>query len=129
MSNGCTVSPHLLHDDFAGHLRVNRAEIRISSRLAEREGKLFVRIEHFGFEDAVRTDDCVWNIVAIGPRYRCTNRNRQRVRTEAKVIDLYFACFRLLCRAGEQAILANSNRSYALTYHPTSNCTKHTSPH
>ena len=46
----CKFSPRSLDDDLAGHLRVNRAEIRIRSRLAEREGELLVRIEHFGLE-------------------------------------------------------------------------------
>src|SRR5216684_2663966 len=50
MSKGCKVAPHSLHDDFAGHLRMNRTEVRISSRFAEGEGELFVRVEHFGLE-------------------------------------------------------------------------------
>src|SRR6516162_6900094 len=33
MWNGCKVAPHSLHDDFSGHLRVNRTEVRISSAL------------------------------------------------------------------------------------------------
>src|SRR5260370_7898204 len=105
MSKGCRVSPSLLNDALAGHLRVNREKVRIRSRLAEGEGELLVRIEHFGFEDAVRTDDRVWNVVAIGPRYRCTHRNRQRLRTEAKVIDLYLRSFPLLLPSTAQPIL------------------------
>src|SRR5258708_30508143 len=46
----CKFSPHLLDDDLAGHLRVNRAEIRIRSRLAERDVELLLLIEHFGLE-------------------------------------------------------------------------------
>jgi len=62
---------HSLHDDLAGHLRVNGAEIRIRSRLAEREGKLLVRIEHFGLERLwiVRADHRMGNIVSIRPRH------------------------------------------------------------
>src|SRR2546423_14607774 len=50
MSNGCKGAPQSLHDDFAGHLRANRGEVRISSRFAEGEGELFVRVEYFGLD-------------------------------------------------------------------------------
>src|SRR5690348_18144950 len=76
MSKGCKVSPCSLDDDFASHLRVNRAKVRVRSRFAEGERKLLVRVEHFGFEDPVCADYRVWNIVAIRPRYSCSYGNR-----------------------------------------------------
>src|SRR6266700_5857423 len=121
-SKGCKVSSRSLRDDFAGHLRVNRAEVRKSSCLAEGEGKLLVRIEHFGFEDSVRADDRVWNIVAIGPRYGCTDRDRQGPRAEAEVIDLYLRGFRLLLRACQDVLLADGDCSYADYQRRSQNC-------
>src|SRR5437879_4849109 len=108
MSKGCKVSPCSLHDDFAGHLRVNRAKVRICSRFAEGEGKLLVRIEHLGFKDPVCADYRVWNIVAIGPRYGRSHRDRQGPRTKAEVIDFHLRCFRLLFSACQNAPLADA---------------------
>src|SRR5882762_4817192 len=113
MSNGCKVPPRSLDDDLAGHLRVNRTKVGISSRLAEGEGKLLVRIEHFGFEDALRADDRMWDIVAIGPRDTCSHRHRESSRAEAEVIDLHFRCFRFLLRACREFLLAYGDRSHS----------------
>src|SRR5437867_3382397 len=128
-SNGCKVSPRSLHDDLARHLRVNRTEVRISSRFAESEGKLLVRIEHFGFEDAVRADHCVWNIVAIDPRYRCPHWSGQRRWAEAEVIDLHLCRFRLLLSACQVILLADGDCSNAGCQRYCQNCNRHTSPH
>src|SRR6267143_4085128 len=51
-------------------LRMNRAEVRISSRFAEGGGELFVRVEHFGLERfrIIRADYGVRDIVTVGPR-------------------------------------------------------------
>src|SRR5260370_16750259 len=95
-SNGCNVSPHSLDDDLAGHLRVNRAEVRISSCLAEREGKLLVRIEHFGLEDALWAHHCVWNVVAVGPRYRLAHRTVQRPPAQPELAFLHLSSSLLL---------------------------------
>src|SRR6267154_4740875 len=67
-----------LRDDFAGHLRMNRAEIRISSRFTEGEGKLFVGVQHFGLERLriIRADDGVRNIVTVDPCNCCPHRLR-----------------------------------------------------
>src|SRR5260370_8315654 len=89
MSNGCKVSSRSLHDDLAGHLRVNRAEIRISPRFAEREGKLLVRIERFGLKHSVTADDRMWNIVAIGPRHAGSHSHRESHRAQADFIHLH----------------------------------------
>src|SRR2546423_14255302 len=69
MSNGCTGAPQSLHDDFAGHLRENRAEVRISSRFAEGEGELFGRVEHFGLERLriICANHRVMDIITVGP--------------------------------------------------------------
>src|ERR1051326_631856 len=69
MSKGCMFCPRSLHYDFAGHLRMNRAEVGISSRFAEGEGELLVRVEHFGLEDLriVRADHGVRDVIAIRP--------------------------------------------------------------
>src|SRR5258708_6495510 len=96
MSNGCKVSSRSLHDDLAGHLRVNRAEIRISPRFAEREGKLLVRIERFGLKHSVTADDRMWNIVAIGPRHAGSHSHREIRPAGAAFIDLVLPCRRLL---------------------------------
>src|SRR5579863_1956252 len=78
MSNGCKVAPHSLRDDFAGHLRMNRAEVRISSRFAEGEGELFIGVKHFGLERLriIRADYRVRDIVAVDPRHRGPDRHR-----------------------------------------------------
>src|SRR5258708_20283191 len=111
MSNGCKVSPRSLHADLAGHLRVNRTEIRISSRFAEREGKLLVRIERFGLKHSVTADDRMWNIVAIGPRHAGSHRHRESRRAEAEVIDLHLRCCRLLLRACQKIFLTCCDHS------------------
>src|SRR4029077_3521735 len=106
MSNGCKFSPRSLHDDFAGHLRVNRAEVRVSSRFAEGEGELLVRIEYFGFERLriVRANYRVGNIVAIGPRHGCSHRDSGYLRSEAEVIDLDFRGCRLFLRGCQEML-------------------------
>src|ERR1700687_219182 len=129
MSNGCKVSPHSLHDDLAGHLRVNRAEVWISSRLAEGVRELLIRIEHFGFEDAVCADDRMWNIVAVGPRHGCPHGYGEGSRAEAEVIDLHLRCFRLLLRACREVTLAHGDRSHSEYQGRYQNCNRHTFPH
>src|ERR1700730_8132962 len=42
-----------LHHDLAGHLWVDRAVVRISSRLGKRVGELFIRIHHLGLEQTL----------------------------------------------------------------------------
>src|SRR5260370_8268654 len=107
-----------LHQDFAGHLRVNRAEVRISSRFAKSEGELLIRIEHFGFEDPVRADHRVWNIVAIRPRYGRSHCDRQRSGTEAEVINFHLCRFRLLLRACQNAVLPAVAPTHPDPYRP-----------
>src|SRR5580700_1022528 len=113
MSDGWKVAPHSLHDDFAGHLRMNRTEVRISSRFAEREGELFVRVENFGLEGLriIRADHRVRDIVAVYPGNRGADRHCERYWSEAEVVDLHFDCRRPLLRAGSTALLTCAERS------------------
>src|ERR1700675_3967950 len=86
MSKGFTLMVISLHDDLAGHLRVNRAEVGVGSCFAESEGKLFVGIQHFGFEHFVRAHHRVGNIVAVGPSDGSSHRHRQVPRAKAKLL-------------------------------------------
>src|SRR6267142_534838 len=128
-SKGCKISPRSLHDDFAGHLRVNRAEVGISSRFGESEGKLLVRIEHLGFENAVRADYRMWNVVAIGPGNCGADRNGQRRRPEAEIINLYFSGFRFLLSG--RGVVHSQRSEYSCSEHQCrcQNCNRHTSTH
>src|SRR5499425_1179143 len=101
MSNGCTISPRSLHGNFASHLRMNRTEIGERPSFGEREGELFVRIEHFGLEGLriIRADNRVWNVVLIYPRHRSSDRHRQSSWPKREVINLDFRRFQLLLRA------------------------------
>src|ERR1700732_3911132 len=103
----------LLHDDFAGHLRMNRTEVRINSRFAEGEGELFVRVQHFGLERLriIRADHRVRDIVTVDPGNRGSHRHRQRYWSEAEVVDLHFHCRGLLLRACCSAILTCAKSS------------------
>src|ERR1041384_5567904 len=98
MSKGCMFCPRSLHYDFAGHLRMNRAEVGISSRFAEGEGELLVRVEHFGLEDLriVRADHGVRDVIAIRPCDCGSYRHSSYGGPEAEVIDLNFHHRRLL---------------------------------
>src|SRR5258708_27657483 len=127
----CKFSPHSLDDDLAGHLRVNRAEIRIRSRLAEREGELLVRIEHFGLERLwiVRADHRMGHIVSIRPRHACSHWHRECRRSEAEVIDLHLCGCRLFLRACQDILLAYGDCSNARCQRYCQNCNRHTSPH
>src|SRR5260370_29267462 len=131
MSKGCKVFPHSLHDAFAGHLRVNRSEIRIRPSLAEGEGEgeLLVRIQHFGFEDPVRAHDCMWNVVAIRPRHACAHRHRECRRSEAEVIDLHFRCRGLFLRGRQEILRARRDHSHSEYESRCHDCDRRTSPH
>ena len=91
----------LLDHDFAGHLWVNGAEIRISSGLREGKRKLVVGVQRLGFEYSwiIRAYDGVRNIVAINPRHRraCSDRQGRRQKTEIINLDLLSLFLALLC--------------------------------
>src|SRR6267154_1694185 len=96
------VAPHSLHDNFGGHLRMNRTEVRISSRPAEGERELFVRVQNLGLERlrVTRANYGVRNVVAIDPRHRRPDRDGQLHRSKTEVVDLYFHTRRVLLCAG-----------------------------
>src|ERR1700688_3163086 len=99
-SNGFTLIDPSLHYDFAGHLRMNRAEILVSTWFAEGERKLLVGIQHFGFECFVGTYRGVRNIVAICPGDGRSHRHLQLRGSETEIVDLYLRRIGLLLRGG-----------------------------
>src|SRR5713101_2346449 len=78
----------LLHNQFAGHLWMNRTVVVVSARLGKCERKLIVRIERFGFEFAVVADDGVRHVIAIRPGDLRSRGNSNRGWLEAEVVDL-----------------------------------------
>jgi len=76
-----------LHYDFASHLRVNRAVVRIRSRLGEGVGEFFVRIQHLGLEHTFGAHRRMWDVVTVGPGNRRSNRHGDRLRPENEIID------------------------------------------
>src|SRR4051794_34062530 len=78
-----------LDHDFAGHLGMNRAKVRVGAGFAEGIRKLLVDIQDLGLEDFVVTDDCVGNVVAVGPRDRSAGRYRYSCGTKTEVVDLH----------------------------------------
>jgi hypothetical protein len=93
-----------LDDNFPGHLRMDRAEVRIFSRFGEREGKLLVRIEHLGLEYFVGANDCVRDVVAISPDNGCSRRDRDGRRAKNEIVNLHLGRrSRFLLRAGRKA--------------------------
>src|ERR1700694_5440894 len=117
MSKGFTLMDRSLHHDFAGHLWVNRAEIFVGPRLAESERKLFVRIQHFGFEHFVGTNRGWWNIVAICPGNGCSRPDRKLCRSKTEIVDLHLGGIRFFLRAGGE-----TSSCGARTRGPYSNC-------
>jgi hypothetical protein len=102
MSKGFTLVVPSLHHNLAGHLRVNRAKVRITSRLAECERELLIRVEYFGLEHTLRTDHRVGNVITIGPRNCGSHRHRELHRSETEIVDLHFQRLGLLLRAGRE---------------------------
>jgi len=50
LQNGET--PYSLHHDLAGHFRMDRAVVGVSSCLGKRVRELFIRVHHLGLEYA-----------------------------------------------------------------------------
>src|SRR6516225_25265 len=61
MSKGFALIVSSLHHDPSGHLRVNRAKVRITSRLAEGERELLIGVEYFGLEHTLGADN-LWGM-------------------------------------------------------------------
>src|SRR6516162_2290267 len=129
MSKGFTLIVSSLHHNFSGHLRVNRAKIRITSCLAEGERELLIGVEYFGLERTLRADNRVGDVVPIGPRYCSSHRHRQRSRSETKVVDLHFRRFRLQLRAGRKMPRSGAQPRHSQPQRHQQNCSRHTSPH
>src|SRR5215469_7723662 len=129
MSKGFTLIVFSLHHNPSGHFRVNRAKVRITSRLAEGERELLIGVEYFGLEHTLRADNRVGDVVTIGPRYCSSHRHRQRSRPETKVVDLYFRRFQLLLCAGRETSRSGAQPSYSQPQCHQQNCSRHASPH
>src|SRR6516165_354049 len=129
MSKGFTLIVSSLHHNPSGHLRVNRAKVRITSRLAEGERELLIGVQYFGLERTLRADNRVGDVVTIGPRYCSSHRHRQRSRPETKVVDLHFRRFRLLLCAGRRISCSGTQSRHSQPQRHQQNCDRHTSPH
>ena len=80
MSNRCKVAPHSLDHDLAGHLRMNRTEVRISSALLkvkENFSSVSSTLDLNVFESSVLTHR-VRDIVTVDPCNRGPDRHRRR---------------------------------------------------
>ena len=83
-----------LHHNLASHFRVDGAEVRVGTCLAESERELLVCIQHLRLEHLIRTYDCVGDVIVIGPDDGGSNRNREIGRSETEVIDSHFLGWR-----------------------------------
>src|SRR5579859_8215771 len=90
MSKGLRLIGCLLDHDGRGHFGVDGTEVRIVTGLREGKRKLFIGIEHLGFEDTVRADDGVRDVVVIDPGDRGSWSYSQRGRAKTEIVDLYF---------------------------------------
>src|SRR6266567_370668 len=84
------ISARLFDDDYAVHVRVNRADIFVGARLIENESVFFVTVEALRPEDAwlSKTNDVVGLLVLVDPGYRGAHGDRQRRRLEGEVLDV-----------------------------------------
>src|SRR5215471_4544691 len=124
-------APHSLHHDFAGHLRVNRTEVRISSCFTEREGELLVCIQHFGLKRLwlIRAHHRVGDIVSVDPRHRGSSRYRQGRRPEAEIVDFHFRSRSLLLCTCENTLVTRAERTNSQHQHCCQTYKRQTSPH
>src|SRR5436190_12866600 len=120
-----------LHYDLAGHLWVNRAEVRIGSGSGESERKFLVRVENFRLEyfGIICADHGVRNIVAVRPGDCGSHGNGQSCRTEAEIIDLHFCSFCFLLRGHAGVPRARAQCPDSQNCNRNENCKRHTSPH
>src|SRR6266478_389184 len=130
MSNGFKFAPLLLHHDLPGHLRMDRAKVRIRAGFREREREFLVGIKHLGLEHFVRAHDGMRNVVAVSPRDRRPDRDAQSCWAKTEVVDFYVcAGCGFFLRARGKALLPRheSARPHDCCCHQT--CDEHTSPH
>src|SRR6202140_772390 len=109
---------------------MNGAEIFVSAGLAESERKLFVGIQHFGFERFVGADGGMRNIVAICPGDGRSHRHLQLRRSETEIVDLYLRHIGLLLRGGRQTSCPSAQtRKCHSECRRKQDCSRHNSPH
>ena len=89
-----------LHDNFARHLGVDRAEIIVSAGLVERERKLIVGVERLGLEKIICARDSVRDVVAIRPRNFRSGRDGDFRRPKTEIVYLHRSRGRLRLRRG-----------------------------
>src|ERR1700688_4202574 len=129
-SNGFTLIDPSLHYDFAGHLWVNGAEIFVSAGFAESERKLFVGIQHFGFERFIGANGGMRNIVTICPGDYRSHRNLQLRGSETEIVDLYLRRIGLLLRRGRSTSCSSTQtRECNSKRGRIQDCSRHNSPH
>src|SRR5215813_1438727 len=129
MSKGFTLIVPSLRHNLARHLRVNRAKVRIASRLAECEREPLIGVKYFGLEHTLRADHCVGNVVTIGPRNCASHGHRQRFRPETEVVNLHFRGFRFLLSASREISCSRDQPGNFQPQRHQQNCSRHTSPH
>src|SRR5579862_9678994 len=79
-----------LHDDLAGHFRMDRAEVLVGAGIWKRERKLLVSIKSFRFELVIHAYDGMRHVVLVDPGNLRSCRYRHFHGREAEVIDVYF---------------------------------------
>src|ERR1700758_767324 len=94
LQNGET--PYSLHRDLAGHFRMDRAVVGVSSCLGKCVRELFICVHHLGLEYAVCADGCMRNVITVCPCDCCSDGYRNRLRPKNKIIDFD----RYVCRRG-----------------------------
>src|ERR1700751_230055 len=80
-------TPASLHHHLPSHLRVDRAEIGIRSRLCKCVRERFVRIPYLGLERAVCAHHRMGNIITVSPRNCSSDRCLDRLRPKTEIID------------------------------------------
>src|SRR4029079_3599507 len=68
-------------------MRMQRAEIFVSPRLAESEREAVVGVERLRFEQARRGGDGVRDVVLVLPGHRCARLHRETRRIEGEIIN------------------------------------------
>src|SRR3989441_258538 len=82
------VLARLLHDDFAGHLWMNGAVIRIGAWIFELVRELLIRVQDRRGKLLVRAHDVVRHVVVVDPGHLRAGGNGQGRRRKTEVVDL-----------------------------------------
>ena len=70
----------LLHNDCAGHFRMDRAAVGIRSRLGKRLRELFVRVHHLGLKHDICAHGRMRNVITVRSGNCCSDGYRDRLR-------------------------------------------------